>query len=139
MTATLSDILTGVENRLLTIAGLRAGALVPEAISPPHALVGVPPIPVYRTTMSRGTYELDLTVTILVSSAVSRVGQLQLAEYASVTGAKSIPLAIEGDRTLGGTVHDCVVTSFRPLGLDEVGVIQYYGGVFNLKTLASGV
>lgn len=129
----------GVEARLATIAGLRVSEIVPEAISPPIAIVGLPPIPAYRSTMQRGTYELDLTVTILVSAGVSRVGQLLLAEYVSVSGANSIPLAIEGDRTLGGTVHDCVVTSFRPLGLDEVGVIQYYGGVFSLKTLASGV
>lgn len=139
MTATLAEILVGVENRLKIITGLRTGAYVPEAISPPHALVGLPPIPSYRSTMSRGIYELDLSVTVLVSAAVSRVGQMLLAEFASVTGAKSIPLAIEGDRSLGGSVSDCVVTSFRPLGLDEVGVIGYYGGVFNLKTLASGV
>jgi hypothetical protein len=140
MTApTLKAILLGVEARLATIAGLRTSAIVPEAISPPHALVGLPPIPTYRSTMSRGTYELDLTVTVLVSAGISRIGQMMLADYASVSGALSIPLAIEADRTLGGTVDDCVVTSFRPLGLDEVGVISYYGGVFNLKTLASGV
>lgn len=140
MTApTLKAIMLGIEARLATIAGLRTSEIVPDQISPPHALVGLPPIPVYRSSMQRGTYELDLTVTVLVSAGVSRVGQLLLAEYASVSGANSIPLAIEADRSLGGTVDDCVVTSFRPLGLDEVGAISYYGGVFTLKTLASGV
>lgn len=140
MTApTLKAIMLGIESRLATIAGLRTSEIVPEAISPPVAIVGLPPISTYRSTMQRGTYELDLTVTVLVSAGVSRVGQLLLAEYASVSGANSIPLAVEGDRTLGGVVDDCVVTAFRPLGLDEVGAIQYYGGVFTLKTLASGV
>lgn len=138
MASTIEQIMLGVETRLQTISGLRASEIVPDQINPPHALVGVPPIPNYRLAMGRGSYELGLTVTVLVSSAVDRVGQLALAGYASITGPTSIPLAIEGDRTLGGVVSDCIVTSFRPLGLDEVGVISYYGGVFDLKCIVPG-
>lgn len=138
MAPTIEQVILGVEARLATITGLRTSEVVPEQISPPHALVGVPPIPSYRIAMQRGSYELGLTVTVLVSAVVSRVGQLQLAGYANPTGPKSVPAAIEGDRQLGGVVADCIVISFRPLGLDEVGVIGYYGGVFVLKCLAIG-
>lgn len=129
----------GIEARLATIAGLRVSEIIPDQINPPAAIVGVPPIPNYRIAMGKGAYELAPTVTVLVSAALDRVGQLQLAGYADPTGASSIITAIEGDRSLGGAVADCVVESFRPIGLEEVGVIGYYGGVFTLKCIAAGV
>lgn len=136
MTATIGAIMIGVENRLATITGLRVSDVAPEQISPPCAIVGVPPIPQYRLTMNRGSYKIGLTVTVLVSAAVSRVGQQTLAGYANPTGAGSIPAAIEADRTLGGTVSDCIIQAFRPLSLQDVGVIGYYGGVFDLDCIA---
>lgn len=139
MASTIRQILLGAEARLKTIDGLRTSEIIADQINPPQALVGVPPIPSYRIAMGRGAYELALTITVLVSATVDRIGQLALADFANPTGATSIPAAIEADRTLGGTVADCIVTSFRPLGLDEVGVIGYYGGVFDLKCIASGV
>lgn len=136
---TIAEIMLGIEARLATIAGLRVSEIVPDAIHPPCAVVGVPPIPSYRIAMARGAYEVAPTVTVLVSAALDRVGQLALAAYANPTGAGSIPAAVEGDRTLGGVVADCVVESFRPMGLEEVGLIGYYGGVFTLKCIARGV
>ncbi|MGH3629535.1 MAG: hypothetical protein ACRDRL_19125 [Sciscionella sp.] len=139
MASTIAAIMAGVETRLKTITGLRTSDIVADQITPPQALVGVPPIPSYRIAMGRGAYQLDLTVTVLVSAALDRVGQIQLAGYADITGDMSIRAAVEGDRTLGGVVADCIVTAFRPLGLDEVGAIGYYGGVFTLMCVASGV
>lgn len=138
MAATIEEIMLGIETRLATISGLRVTEYVADQINPPQAVVGVPAIPNYRSAMARGSYSITPTVTVLVSAAVDRVGQLQLARYASPTGPSSVPAAIEGDRQLGATVHDCVVTAFRPLGYDEVGVIGYYGGVFDLTVIASG-
>lgn len=129
----------GLEARLATITGLRTSDVSPEQISPPCAIVGVPDIPEYRITMKNGFAVLTFQVTVLVSSAMNRTGQKALAGYANFTGATSIRTAIEGDKTLGGAVSDCVVDSFRPLGLEEVGVIGYFGGVFAVRVFASGV
>lgn len=136
---TIEQIMLGIETRLKTISGLRVTEYVPDQITPPAAIVGVPEIPEYRTTMGRGRFTLEPTVTVLVSAAYDRAGQLKLASYANVTGASSIPAAIEGDRTLGGVVEECWVLSFAPLGMEDVGLIGYYGGVFQLRTVAGGV
>ena len=136
---TIAQILAGVETRLATIDGLRVSDIVPDQINPPAAIVGVPEIPDYHATQRRGYFIVSPTVTVLVSAALDRVGQMKLADYASPAGALSVVSAIEADRTLGGVVDDCIVTSFRPLGLEEVGLIGYYGGLFTLRVAAQGV
>ena len=88
--------------------------------------------------MRQGTFELAPTVVILVSAALSRTGQMALAEYANPTGPQSVRNAIETDKTLGGVVDQCVVRSFRPLGLEEVGELPYFGGLFTLTVTAEG-
>lgn len=132
--ATIRDVLLGIETRLQTIDGLRVTEYVPGQVNPPQAFPGVPPIERYHQTMGR---RLDIapTVTVLVSAAVDRVGQLLLADFADLEGPKSVAAAIEADRSLGGVVGDCSVTSFQPLGLEEVGVLGYYGGVWTLRVL----
>lgn len=138
MAPTITAVMSAIETRLATIAGLRVADIVPDQINPPQAIVGVPEIPQYHQSMGMGKFRLEPTVTILVSAALDRVGQRNLAGYANPTGAQSVRAAIEGDRTLGGTVDDCVVTAFRPLGMEEVGAIGYYGGVFTLAVIATG-
>jgi len=141
---TVLQVMQGIAERLDTIDGLRVESYIADQINPPMAVVGPPPIENYHTAFHRGTWELRPQVYILVSAALDRVGQEALASYADVSGDTSIPAAIEGDRsqggqTLGGIVDDCVVDSFRPLGMEEVGLIGYYGGVFELRVIASGV
>lgn len=138
MAPSIEDIMLGIEARLGTIDGLRVSEVIQDQINPPQAMVGVPPIPNYHATMGRGKFTVEPTVTLFVSAGVDRVGQLALAEYANPTGAKSVVAAIEGDRTLGGVVDDCIVIDFQPLGLEEVGQIGYYGGTFRLRVVASG-
>lgn len=120
--------------------GLRASATSPGVVNPPAAIVGVPPIPDYRATFGRGRVLITgWPITVLTSSQVDRVGQRSLADYASWTGALSVPLALEADKTLGGLIDDLAVQSFRPLGLDEVGVIGYFGGLFSVDMTMSGI
>jgi hypothetical protein len=133
MAPTIADIMRGIENALKTIPGLRVGSDgSPDQINPPAAIVGIPPVPNYHQAMRRGTVELSPTVLILISAAVSRTGQMALAEYANPTGASSVVAAIEADKTLGGLPVQAVVRSFRPLGLEEVGEVNYFGGLFTL-------
>ena len=135
---TLASIMAGLETRLATITGLNVTDTVPGQITPPYAYVGVPDIPNYRASFSRGSFIPNPTVTLYTSSKALGEDQLVLASFADVVGANSIPLAIESDRTLGGLGVDCTVTAFRTLGMDEVGAIGYYGGVFALQVIAAG-
>lgn len=139
-TPTLTQLMDALEERLETISGLRVTSESPGAINPPAAILGVPPVPEYRATFGRGSvYLRDWPIVVLTSSKLDRIGQRALAEYASWTGPKSVPLALEADKTLGGLVHDLVVQSFRPLGLDEVGILQYFGGEFRVDMVMSGI
>jgi hypothetical protein len=131
--ATLEEILGALEARLDTIQGLNIGDMVPASINPPQAVVGVPPIPDYHTGLVARRPILQPTITVLTSSAMNALGQHRLARYADTDGPESIPALILADRTLGEVVSDCLVRSFRPLGLQEVGVINYFGGVFVLS------
>lgn len=137
MAATLAQIMTGVETRLQTIAGLRTNDVSPGSITPPCAIVGVPPVD-YDRAMAGGLMELHMTITVLVSAAMDRAGQQALAAYANATGSSSVKAAIDAGPTLGGVVDGCKVENFRPLGLEEVGQIGYFGGVFEIYVFGSG-
>lgn len=138
MAATIEQVMQAIETRLATISGLRVNDVAPDQINPPAAFVGVPPIPNYRLTMGRARYSITPTITVLTSASWDRAGQLKLASYANPTGASSIPAAVEGDRTLGGIADECLVDDFAPLGMEEVGLIGYYGGRFSLRVILSG-
>lgn len=140
MTApTILSVMQGIETRLATISGLRTAYYIADQVNPPMAVVGVPEIDNYRISFKRGSFTLRPQVYILVGASYDRAGQMNLAGFVDPTGPSSIPAAIEGDRTLGGVVSDCVVQSYRPLGWEEVGVVGYYGGVFDLLVVAPGI
>jgi hypothetical protein len=129
------DVMAAIEDRLKTIPGLRTSDIVPDAISPPIAIVGIPQVTDYHGSLGRARMNLAPTVTVLTSQGWTRSGQQQLAAYADADGELSVLSAIEGDRSLGGVVGDCTVQAFRPLNGEEVGEIGYYGGVFTLLVL----
>jgi hypothetical protein len=134
----ITAVMDGLEVRLKTIAGLRVSDVKPGQINPPQAVIGVPDIPEFYAAMKRGTTLINPTITVLTSATVDRIGQRALAGYADPSGDLSIVAAIMADPTLGGACDDCIVSSFRPLGIDEVGVIGYFGGVFTLTVTGSG-
>lgn len=140
-TATLTQLMDAIENRIKTaIPGLRVSSESPGIINPPAFIVGVPPVDDYRAAFGRGTVYLSgWPLTVQTSAKIDRVGQRALADYASWTGTKSIPLALEGDPTLGGLISDLKVASFRPLGLDEVGILGYFGGEFRMDLVLPGI
>jgi hypothetical protein len=133
--ASLEAIMQGIEARLATIPGLRVSDTVPGAVNPPQAVVGVPPVDSYVTSLGGVRPTLAPTVTVLVSAAMDRTGQLALAAYADPSGPLSVPAAIAADPTLGGVVGGCQVTRFDPLGVEEVGLVGYFGGRFTLRVL----
>lgn len=138
MAASIEAILTGLETRLATISGLNTADFAPGSPLLPAAFPLVPAFE-YRLTMARGGYELPMQIAVLVSAALDRDGQMKLAGYANQTGDTSIRAALEGDKTLGGIVSDLVVDRFDPQGLQQVGLLDYFGGTVNLRVFATGV
>lgn len=135
-TPTLPQIMDAVYTRLLAVEGLRVSPTSPGQVTPPHAIVGVPAVPDYNAGLAgRSRADLAPTITVLTGSQLDRIGQTALATLANPDGTGSIPAAFAADRSLGGLVSDCRVASFEPLGLEEVGVIGYFGGRFTLRIL----
>jgi hypothetical protein len=143
MAATLEQVMDAVEAALNALPNLRVIDYVPDSVpvsgSASAAIIPVPAVPSYRETFGRGKYILTVDVIVLVSPLLDRTGQRKLAAYANQTGDSSLRAAIEADRTLGGVVDHAHLESFEPLGMEEVGLIRYYGGRFTIKIAATGV
>lgn len=132
MTApSIQAILTAIATQLKPV--IRATDYAAGQINPPQALVMAPPVASYQVGYGDRRPILEVPVTVLVSSALDWAGQLALAGYADPDSPTSIPKAIATDPTLGGVVNQCMVTSFDPLGAEDVGFLGYFGGRFTLR------
>lgn len=131
-------VMEALSATLLTVEGLSVSLSPTGNIKPPHAIVGVPAIVDYRKARAGTRLDLEVTITLLTSSAFDETGALRLAEYANPTGSRSLYAAIERDRTLGGLVEQAMIRDFRPLDYDEYGSIQYYGGQFTTEVMVRG-
>jgi hypothetical protein len=130
---TIREIVAAIKTQLETIQGLNVTDYAPGQITPPAAVVMVPPIPSYQVGYGDRRPILEVPVVVLVSAALDRVGQLALADYADPDSPTSIAKAIAADQRLGGVVGQCQVTSFEPLGAEDVGLLGYLGGKFTLR------
>lgn len=137
MTATLVEVMQGIETRLETITGLRATDFTADQINPPHAMVAINDVD-YRLTMGRGKYQINFEIAVFTSAALDRTGQRALLAYANPRGSSSVIVAFEADKTLGGIVDHCVIDTFAPMGLQKVGEVDYYGGRFKGRVVLTG-
>jgi hypothetical protein len=133
--ADINAIRAGLTTRLATITGLRVATEQPDNPNPPIAIV-VPVGTSYDDTFGRGMDTITFTVLVMVGRVAERQAQRNLDAFCNTSGAKSIKAAIEGDKTLGGTVFDCRVTEMRNYGQITVGDVTYLGCEFVVLTYA---
>jgi len=119
--SSISLLRAGIATNLGTIAGLRTSPEMPDNPNPPIALVR--PVTVeYDQAMAKGLTRYNFAVVVIVGRAEERTAQRSLDAFCSSTGASSIKLAVESDKTLGGNAFDCRVTEMRnytPIQLNE--------------------
>jgi hypothetical protein len=116
-----SQVRDGLKTRLQTITGLRAYDLIPDTVVPPCALVGQLDF-TFDIDNARGLDQAQVDVLVIVQRFSERAGQDKLDAYLAGTGSSSIKTAIEGDRTLGGTVNTLRVTGAEAGTYDSQGV-----------------
>jgi len=116
-----SQVRDGLKTRLQTITGLRAYDLVPDAVVPPCAVVGQLDFTI-DIDNARGLDQAQVDVLVIVQRFSERAGQDKLDAYLAGSGSSSIKTAIEGDRTLGGTVNTLRVTGAEAGTYDSQGV-----------------
>ncbi len=133
----LSDLRTGLANRLATISGLRSSAYIPDNPAPPVAVV-MPNRITYDTAFGRGSDEYDFTIMLIVGRVADRASQTNLDAYCASSGSASVKAAIEGDRSLGGHALDCRVTQMTNQGSLAIGDITYHTAEFTVSVIAAG-
>jgi len=133
MTADIDDVVVALAARISTglsaiTLGGRTFAYAPDSVNPPCAIV----LPsngdfvAYDVTYD-GADNFELTVKLLVGTAVSRTAQIELLGYLSRSGSTSVRAAIYGDKTLGGTVADLKVEGARSYGDVEWAGVVFFG------------
>lgn len=132
----MTNLRTGLANRLATITGLRTSATLPDQPTPPMAVV-YPDRVTYDTALGRGSDEYTFSVLVIVGRIAERTAQTSLDAYCNPSGATSIKAAIEGDPTLGGNAFDCRVTEMRGQGSLTVGDTTYLTAEFLVTVIAN--
>jgi hypothetical protein len=133
----MTDLRTGLANRLATITGLRSTATIPDNPAPPVAVV-MPGRVNYDTAFGRGSDEYEFTIMLIVGRVADRASQTTLDTYCASSGNTSVKAAIEGDRTLGGKALDCRVTAMTNQGSLAIGDITYHTAEFAVSVIAAG-
>ena len=136
MTA-LTDLRTGLANRLATINGLRSSAYIPDNPQPPVAVV-MPGRITYDQAFGRGSDEYQFTIMLIVGRVADRASQTTLDAYCESSGARSVKAAIEADRSLGGKALDCRVTEMTNQGSLAIGDVTFHTAEFSVTVIAAG-
>jgi hypothetical protein len=133
--ASITDLRAGLATRLGTISGLRTTTETPDTISPPIAIVNVANVNFDRS-FARGLDEYNFVITVIVGRVGERSAQRLLDSYVSSTGASSVKLAVESDKTLGGNCDSLRVTDMRNYGSLVIGEVTYLAAEFNVVVYA---
>ena len=133
--ASITNLRAGLATRLGTIPGLRTTTETPDTISPPIAIINVANVN-YDRAFQRGLDEYNFVVTVIVGRVGERSAQRLLDSYVSPSGASSVKLAVELDRTLGGVCDSLRVTDMRNYGSLVIGEITYLAAEFNVVVYA---
>ena len=133
--ASITDIRAGLATRLGTIPGLRTSTEMPDTITPPIAVVNLENVS-FDTTFARGLDTYNFIITVVVGRVGERSAQRLLDSFVSSTGASSVKLAVELDRTLGGKCDTLRVTDMRNYGSVVIGEVTYLAAEFNVAVYA---
>ena len=133
--ALISSLRTGLATNLATISGLRTSSTMPDNPNPPIAIV-IPSTISFDDTFQRGMQTYTFNVLIVVGRADERTAQNKLDAYCASTGASSIKLAIESDKTLGGSAFDVRVSEMRNYGQIVIGEVTYLSAEFTVLCYA---
>ena len=126
---------SGIATNLATITGLRSGPTIPDNVNPPYAIIAPSSVD-YHRAFNNALSTYNFTVTVVVGRVSERTAQNNLDAYCSPTGASSIRVAVESDKTLGGVVYDTIVTGMRNYGSVVIGENTYLAAEFDLTVQA---
>ena len=133
--ASITNIRNGIVTNLNSISGLRASAEIPDNPSPPIAIVNLESVD-YDNAFNNGLTVYNFQVTLIVGRAAERTMQRKLDAYCDVTGAQSVKVAIESERTLGGEAYDLRVERSNVVGSITINDQIYLAAEFTVTVFA---
>lgn len=131
---TIQEIRAGLGTNLSTISGLRVSIDIPDSPNPPQAVIGIETVS-FDHAFGQGLTEYRFTVSLIASRVSERNAQRKLDNYTS-NGSSSVKLAIESDKTLGGTAYDVRVTEMSNIGTVILGEAIYLAADFSVIVYA---
>ena len=134
--ANIAELRTEIATNLATITGLRVSSFIPDNPNPPIAIVQFDRAQ-YHLDMANGLSEYNFIIQVVVGRADERTAQRNLDSYCASTGAASVLLAVESNRTLSGKAFDCIVTEMSSYGPVSINDTTYLGAEFQVRVLAS--
>ena len=121
MASTIGQLRDALARNVET-SGIAVDSKVPQQIEELVAVIRFGGITDYRSTFGRGVWELDLVVDVTVPlSAETADQETELQELLSPDGIRSVPVAIEDDRTLDGFAADLTVSSASEFQTTDIG------------------
>lgn len=135
MTATVTQIRSGLAARLNTISGVRASASWPDTLNLPAAIVKPTSGQYHQAMGSPGYSQITFEIVFLAASTQLGLkrGQEALDPYLDASGSQSLKAALEGDLTLGGFAQTLIVTGWSNYGSFAVGEIEYIGAQLTVE------
>ena len=136
--ATIGQVAEALARVVGNATNLETTDHVPGDFNVPALFVGLNRLKVQ--TMSLGSVDIWFDLVVFTSRTTDREGQLELYEYLSVTGQKSIVKAVFDNTTLGltGTSASPVSDESRALGIEEVAAYGYFGGLVPVLVATDG-
>lgn len=129
----ISTVRDGMKARLATISGLRSYDTIPDSMSPPCAVVGMPTLIEFDKVYARACDRATFPVRLLVGKASDRAAQDRLDGYLAGSGALSVKAAFEADASLSGAVQTSRVLNVSGLGVYDVMGVPYLGADFTVE------
>ena len=124
-----------IARALATVPGLRVADHLPEAVSPPMAVIQIQSV-TYHRAMQGGSSEWKYVISVIAGRMGDRAAQRTLDSWMSWDGPQSIRAAVEADRTLDGNCSTLIIEdmiTIRPL---SIGDASYLTCEFNLTVHA---
>ena len=135
MAGSASDIHDAIADALALVPGLRVADHLPEAVTPPMAVIQIQSV-TYHRAMRGGLSEWRYVISVVAGRMGDRSAQRTLDGWMSFDGAQSVRAALEADRTLNGKCSTSIVDdmiSIRPL---QIGDASYLTCEFNFSVHA---
>jgi len=132
----ITTIKQGLATNLATISGLRTSAQVPDNPNPPQAIIELKSIN-YDMAFKQGLTIYNFLISLVVARVDERGAQAKLDGYASSSGASSVKLAIQSDKTLSGTAFDVRVTDMTNIGEVLLSEAPYLAADFVVTVYAN--